>query len=367
MYKLFNILDFNSDLFIIDNLIYNEPININNSDNKFLSCAEFNNVVDFYDLDDGSNRQKWIIINDINDKNIFYIKCAFNRYNYTQYLGCPNKDGIVYLYTSQNNFTKWSITCIENKNYSIKYIGDKFNKNEIELVVARYNENIQWVLAYNDIATIYNKGNKINLLFNNIVNLDNIGREGHTYLYHIINKIDNISNQTTFCQGDPFEHNETILYGIDNYIYFDAVQPLGLRYLKIYNIPPIYIENKFKMRTKYGLEYLIINVDKNHNYLKPNFFNDLGVKNVINQYNERFPHCKSLFENFLNRSQFPITKHLDVVRFTFCGLFSVSKKNVLKYDINVYKNLLAELISYNLQGGENGYILERLWLYIFEN
>uniref|UniRef100_A0A6C0EFJ1 Uncharacterized protein n=1 Tax=viral metagenome TaxID=1070528 RepID=A0A6C0EFJ1_9ZZZZ len=354
-------------LFKIDNFKLNEPINITNIDNNYLSCAEINNIVDFFFEDDNSNRQKWIIEKDENEENTYYIKSAFHRYNNTQYLGCPNLNNQVFLYTSKNMFTKWKIQNIENNYYIITYSGVKFNPREISLVVSRYNENIEWVLPYNDISIIYNKGHELNIHFNNIINLSNIGREGHTYLYHIIQNYNSLPNRVIFTQGSPFEHNHTFLYGIDNYNETMDVQPLGLKYLQELNIPPIDILEKYKTTTYYGLEYLVVNINKNTDNLPPYNFIDDGINRLIQTYNNRFPHCKSLIENLLERSNFPIVKQLNEIRFCYSALFSVIKKQIHKYDISVYQNLLNELISFNDQSGENGYILERLWLYIFED
>ena len=55
------------------------------------------------------------------------------------------------------------------------------------LIIARYNENLEWLEKYQDFKIIiYNKGQKLkkNRLFN-IIDLKNIGRESHTWLYHI--------------------------------------------------------------------------------------------------------------------------------------------------------------------------------------
>jgi hypothetical protein len=54
-------------------------------------------------------------------------------------------------------------------------------KKKFQIVVARYNEDIRWLLPYKQIAIIYNKG-----LYNDIINkfetitLKNVGRESHT-------------------------------------------------------------------------------------------------------------------------------------------------------------------------------------------
>ena len=76
-------------------------------------------------------------------------------------------------------------------------------KNKYSMIIARYNENIDWLIPFKDICTIYNKGSNIvdnNNNFN-IINLNNYGRESHTYLYHIINNYDTLTEYNIFFQG----------------------------------------------------------------------------------------------------------------------------------------------------------------------
>jgi len=203
MFQIFNINAVNQ--FIISSFITDKPININTLDGKFLSCCEKNNVVDFYITDDNSGRQKWIIEKDDVEENVFYIKCAFKRYNSTQYLGCPNQNNRVFLYTSKNKYTKWSITREKDDIYQIQYVGEKFDVKEVSLVVARYNEDLDWVLPYHDIAVVYNKGPELTIQFKTVITLENVGREGHTYLYHIINNYNNLTEKCIFLQGNPID------------------------------------------------------------------------------------------------------------------------------------------------------------------
>lgn len=80
-------------------------------------------------------------------------------------------------------------------------------QKKIQIVVARYNENINWLIPYKDITLIYNKGKYDDILNNfNIIKLDNVGRESHTYLTHIINNYDNLSEKTLFVQGKISDH-----------------------------------------------------------------------------------------------------------------------------------------------------------------
>ena len=89
---------------------------------------------------------------------------------------------------------------------------------KVDLIVARYNEDLEWINKVSHLFTrifIYNKGdNKIenNLdMFNDknkiiYENLKNVGREGHTYLYHIIKNYDNLGDDNIFTQAEPFDH-----------------------------------------------------------------------------------------------------------------------------------------------------------------
>ena len=80
-------------------------------------------------------------------------------------------------------------------------------KKKVQIVVAVHNEDIKWLLPYKDIVIIYNKGEYNYLLNNfNIINLKNYGRESHTYLYHIINNYENLTEKIIFFQGKIDDH-----------------------------------------------------------------------------------------------------------------------------------------------------------------
>ncbi len=66
-----------------------------------------------------------------------------------------------------------------------------------EIVVAHYQEDLSWTNTLANV-TIYSKGPN--------GSLPNIGREAHTYLYHIVNRYDNLADRTAFVQGEPFDH-----------------------------------------------------------------------------------------------------------------------------------------------------------------
>lgn len=75
----------------------------------------------------------------------------------------------------------------------------------MKFVIARYQENIDWANGINN-SIIYNKGATLPNTIHPIVSLPNVGREGHTYLYHIIQNYDQLDDHTCFLQGHPFDH-----------------------------------------------------------------------------------------------------------------------------------------------------------------
>jgi len=360
-------------IFELDSLKSNKPTYIYLK-NKCLSVHKTKNIVFYLGKNIDNSFQEWVFESDPKQPDIYYIRSQNSHEGDVKYLGSPNKNNIVFLYTSKNRYTRWKVTLNDGKKnmYNIVYAGDKFDIKKHAIVVAVYNEPIDWLLPYNDIAIIYHKGNLSIPPFDNIIKLPNIGREGHTYLNHIVENFNTLSDRTTFIQGDPFLHNGTILYGIDNHEQMLPFQPLGLRWLEKRQIPPNAIINKYKTTTDYGLEYLVIKLNGNLNYDKEYYFKDKDIESMIHNYRREFRLAgdKIISENFLVRSKFPINytnKSLHRIDFTFSALFSVVRTNIKIYDKEIYHSIMKELLMRNDQGGANGYILERLWCFIFDN
>ena len=80
-------------------------------------------------------------------------------------------------------------------------------KKKYQIVVSRYNEDISWLMLFKNITLIYNKGNNDILLSKfDTIQLPNIGRESHTYLYHIVQNYENLAEKTIFFQGKINDH-----------------------------------------------------------------------------------------------------------------------------------------------------------------
>lgn len=67
------------------------------------------------------------------------------------------------------------------------------------LVIARYQENIEWANKYPEYVIIQKDKD-----------IPNTGREASSYAWYIIQNYDNLPENITFCQGNPFEHVDTL-------------------------------------------------------------------------------------------------------------------------------------------------------------
>ncbi|KAI9696602.1 MAG: hypothetical protein M1836_005621 [Candelina mexicana] len=80
------------------------------------------------------------------------------------------------------------------------------HRPSVEVVVAHYNEDLSWLKEELGSCTIYSKGGKENVPPQPHIILPNIGREGHTYLHHIIERYSSLADITIFLQGRIDDH-----------------------------------------------------------------------------------------------------------------------------------------------------------------
>lgn len=92
----------------------------------------------------------------------------------------------------------------------------------LRVVIARYKEDISWADGLShERAVIYHKSDTPCISPHPVVSLANVGREGHTYAYHILTHYDTLDDYTLFLQGYPFDHSphlETQLHEIHDRI-----------------------------------------------------------------------------------------------------------------------------------------------------
>jgi hypothetical protein len=183
----------------------------------------------------------------------------------------------------------------------------------LTIVIARYNESIEWIKNLNELTTtlaIYNKGPSLNSLS---ITLPNVGREGHTYLYHIIHNYDTLSEYTMFLQGNPFDHTP--------YLY-DIIQSNEWK-------KPFHIISKL-------IYHVNIAYDPN----------DINLQMI--------PYFNMIFNR--NKSNHPFY-------FGAGAQFCVSRETIRSRPVHFYQKIY-EMLNKDINPIE-GFILERFWPMIF--
>lgn len=73
-------------------------------------------------------------------------------------------------------------------------------------VVAHYCEDLAWLSPVKEDCVVYSKGGPDKAPILPFTELANIGREGHTYLHHIVERYDTLADITLFSQGNVDDH-----------------------------------------------------------------------------------------------------------------------------------------------------------------
>lgn len=199
----------------------------------------------------------------------------------------------------------------------------------VNIVIAKYKENIDWVLKIkNHNITIYDKSenniidkkfcNKSNIKY---IKLKNKGREGETFLYHIVNNYDKLDEVTVFLQGNPFDHLY-ILFGWRDNIE-DNEKDLIIDK----------INNEINDDCKFSSFYQVLYND----YYGSNFTDTKG--DCMRYLNEEYEY-------------FTVSPGAQYI---------VPKKNILSRPFSLWKKLQEDIYNDKF----NGYSLEKLWYILY--
>lgn len=213
----------------------------------------------------------------------------------------------------------------------------------IEIIVSRFNEDLKWTIdepfcEYK--YTVYNKGINDNFEKSNVtktINLQNVGRCDHTYLYHIVTNYNNLSNIVIFFPGSlDMTCKKERAVEILNQIKFNNYQKaifIGEYSKNIYDI-----FKDFKLDNWYSSnrQNLIINNESN---LQVSHIRPFG-----NWYKYYFGKKEANF-------------------FCYWGVFSVDKKDIIQHPIHRYVCLLNQVNKSS--NPETGHYIERSWGIIF--
>ena len=185
------------------------------------------------------------------------------------------------------------------------------------IIVARYNENVEWTKKLTNVI-IYNKGKKLDNNYNEVF-LNNVGREGHTYYKYICDNYENLAEYTIFLQGRPFDHSPNIISNLNKYI-----------------------NNK-----ELNIDFEFLSEQIHYSSL------DLECS--------KYWQCKNIHKNW--ERIFGVSNDNKECIFGAGAQFIVSKKKILNHPKEFYENIV-NLLSYSSDPIE-GHNIERFHMYIF--
>lgn len=225
-----------------------------------------------------------------------------------------------------------------------------YNKRKpaYDLVIARYNEDLQWLRRINlsrfSRLFIYNKGNKgfvVPSLINRgkcvveVNHLPNVGRCDHTYMHHIIENYGNLGDTTIFLPGSCDM----------SYKWEKALRTIK----KALSTGKTVLDSKEEKETDMYNFYL-------NDWKASNEKNSsLNPETELLKSPER-PFGKWYEKNF---GQFSVKEA------TYWGIFAVSKEDILKRPLKSYQNLIMYLDSHS--NPEAGHYFERSWKAVFSH
>jgi len=215
-------------------------------------------------------------------------------------------------------------------------------KNNIELVISRYNENLEWLKdpPFNKYPIkCYNKGQNEDFYKSTdmkIEKIENVGREAHTYLYHIVNNYDNLSELTIFLPGSSdMSHKKDIAKRLVN----DTES----------NGNTVFIGNKCKINLKDDFYDFVIDgwgsSNEKNKMLNPE-------KNLVPS--EIRPFGKWYEHNFGDKEAYYVS---------YYGIIGFHKNHILQHPKSYYENFIEQVNKSS--NPEVGHYYERSWSAVF--
>jgi len=213
---------------------------------------------------------------------------------------------------------------------------------DIGIVISRYNENLEWLKEdpFNKYPVIcYNKGPNNDFYKPSnmkVVNVENVGRCDHTYIYHIVKNYDNLAKHTMFLPGSCNMPNK-------NYKARKWIEEIEKTDRGVF----IGIEAKEGIQNAwydFQLDEWAASDEKNRS---------LNPENQLQKHNIR-PFGKWYEKHFGNI----MTEY-----YTLGGVMGIEKSSIIQHPKSYYEKMLSELDKHS--NPEVGHYYERAWAAIF--
>jgi hypothetical protein len=218
------------------------------------------------------------------------------------------------------------------------------NYDNIDIVVSRYNEDLKWTLEepFNEFNYIvYNKSDNNDFektRVKEIINIPNLGRCDHTYLYHIVENYTNLNNILVFFPG-------SLNLGIKKTIATDLLNRIknnnGNSAVFVGRLLKNGVLDEFK---NFHLENWSSTDQNNLEKNKESILYPANIRPFGKWFLHNFGNIKVIFSNYY-------------------GIFSVDKKDIIQHRKYRYEKLVKQLeVTSN---PEVGHYTERSWAAIF--
>jgi hypothetical protein len=92
-----------------------------------------------------------------------------------------------------------------------------WTREQFEIVITRFNEDLKWTDGIEHLCTVYNKGEAFSKGACTIIEVPNHGNDTETILRHMIEQYNNLSRVTFFCQGRICDREDQPLYPLTTY------------------------------------------------------------------------------------------------------------------------------------------------------
>lgn len=249
--------------------------------------------------------------------------------------------------------------------------------SKLLLVLARYNENVDWLRYTNIPHIVYNKGSDDLHNWINQKKIDNIGYEEYAYLSYIVDNYDGLADRIIFSQASPFEHSPDFLHLLKYTSLFSDIQPLSWQYVD--GDPPEYLKilsRKYLSIKNYKIHVEFIN-DELYRYdsvLGAFMSYRFAGCNTVQTVASYFLNNNNVRVGALNLLDLPNRKFGNHYMTPICygAIFSATKEKILSKPRSYYLRLLE--LSKQWFSTTNpdpaykkafAYLMEFMWLELF--
>ena len=214
--------------------------------------------------------------------------------------------------------------------------------DNVEIVVARYNEDMKWTLQFPFnlfTYTVYNKGVNENFeksRVTKIVSLPNVGTEVHTYFHHIVANYNNLSDITVFIPA--------------------SIERMCKIY-KFLNTLRFIIQNK---RACFPHDDVVEDVQQHFYDFELTNWSGTNASNLqASSRNELVPCAIKPYGKWYES----VFNNKKVQYWSYNSIFSLAKEDIMQHPVEYYAGFECEFTDKNM---ELGHYVERSWYAVFE-